>query len=434
MSKARVDVVDPQGSQPGLRVEVSQPSPAGVRLVSLPLYPNLDAGTLRQVAGVRIWRTAPAKQYLGQFDDERGRMDEEWIRVSFGGGIYATRLVTAGGQILANTDRSFSIDGPPKGPGEPVVTPTVQASPAVDIEAVVTKLLTPLQERAERAEKEWERKLVEERERRKAEADELRTRNEADRREREERHKQDLERLKVEAELQRARDKADHERALERDRQLFGALTTVSQQQTTVMVEALKSQRPQGDELERVVGLARDMMELRGGNDETREERLADKALSGLDKLGSLMLADNNARGGGGVRVERANPSPASAPTPHASPVAKVRAPSPGASPAASSSAPPPPAGDPRARFMAALEKVAAQIAESGEDPIQVLEEVADGRLKMTLSEPDAEGDETDDAPEAPATPATATATNPATVTPDASGGPSGHGSSGHGT
>lgn len=440
MSKARVDVVDPQGSQPGLRVEVSQPSPAGVRPVTLPLYPNLDAGTLRQVAGVRLWRTAPAKQYLGQFDDERGRMDEEWVRVSFGGGIYATKLVTSGGQILSNTDRSFSIDGPPKGPGEPVVTPSVQASPAVDVEAVVTRLLTPLQERAQRDREEWERKIAEERDRRKAEADELRARAADERREREERHKQDLERLKVEAELQRARDKADHERALERDRQLFGALTTVSQQQTTVMVEALKAQRPQSDELERVLGVAREIAELRGGNDESREERLAGKALEGLDKLGNLMLADTR---GGGVQVQRANPAPTPAPSP--GPVARGAKVRPNPSPTAAAPSPARAVAgampDPMERLKLSLEKIAEQIAASGEDPLQVLEEVAEGKLRMRLEEvgdevddeADEVDDKTDESPATPATPATTTATNPATVTPDASGGPSGHGPSGHG-
>ena len=403
-------------------VDVPRSSPPSDGLA---LYPKLPAALVRAAAALRVERLAPST-HTGFLPQQPPNTSPEDLRRMFGGRLYRLQLVNGLGHIMANTTRTIEFDEEPRR-GD---AGTKATSGPVDVETIVRRVVDPLKEELERAKANAKLEMEAERARRQMEAEEREAKSKRDLAESDARHKRELEAIETRARLDAERDRQRHELDMKREEQRAAAalasqremvhmVVQTGQQNVTLLVETMKSQRSESGGIEQLASMAELVSTLRGGDDKTSMIREASNALNNFAKL-----AESDTRGVVRVAPRAGLPARQGAPTATSKPVASNPSPAPTATPQG------PAEGLPAldvARLRAAEAKVLKGWLSQGYDPQKILDDLASGELVLVPAS-ELEDDEGDAqpadgaAPEGAATPAAAPT---APAAPTANGGAS---------
>lgn len=258
----------PEPVAPTVPVETDEQEPLQDEL---PLFPECN-----EAAAISIWRVQPADGYLGQIDPAS---QEEDIRARWGGGVFDLKLRDAMGRVKRGGTRRLRIAGEPHSLAPEV--PAQSVPPREDLREDYVRLVKAEADSAlTRREKETELLLA----RQSAESTQTLARQEA-------MWKQQLEQQRQmhEQQLERDRQRQDAEAARAREHQ--ASMLQLQQQQTTLVVEAMRAQRSDGMSPKEILELVRTGMELAGDRNSEDPAVAMTKAVS--DGIGHMVkLAD----------------------------------------------------------------------------------------------------------------------------------------------
>lgn len=347
--------VDPAPAQsvPLVAPEVLEEAQGGDE--EFPLFPESS-----EASAIAVFRLQPADGYLGQLEPAA---NEEDIRSRWGGGVFELKLRDSQGRVKRGGVRRIKIGGDPtKAPGVPAAQQAQEKEQDYRDDYV---RLVRAEADAAITRRERENELILQRQ--KAEADQALARMNAQ-------FSQQVEQQRQlhEQQLERDRQRMDAEAARAREHQ--AAMLQLQQQQTQLVVEAMRSQRQDGMSPKEVLDLVRTGIEL-AGDRHTEDPAVAmTKAVS--DGIGHMVtLAEHDPSSPRVPRRLERGPGPGPAPGPRGRPQLQRQAPNPAPAPGRQPGTASP--------LEQKIEKVGQLLAAKGLDPERVLDALIDGELAL---------------------------------------------------
>lgn len=302
----------------------------------LPLFPGLPAATARMAAKLRLERITPtsAAGYLGELDPATS---EEDIRRSFGGRTFKVCLVNGMRRVMGGTNRTIEIDAEPKRPDDDGRAPRA----AVDVEAVVRRVVDPLREEMERAKATAKLEIDAERERRRLDAEEREAKAKREQAEADAKHRRELEALEARArsdaererqrfELEMKREEQRAQAALAQQREMIGMVIKSSENNTNVLVATMNAKAEKAGGIGDLAAMAELVTALRGG-DEDPSVKMFGKLTEGLGSFAKMVTHEGRPHALPVGHAPGAQPS--GVPVATSRPVVSNPAPSPAAAP-----------------------------------------------------------------------------------------------------